>query len=47
MGGPVTALTAIGRRMTYKTSKWILIQDYRLAVTNVALQGVILFYVIF
>ena len=45
--GAVTLATALSRRMGYKTSKFVKIVDWRLALLNVALQAVICFYVVY
>ena len=45
--GWVTLATALSRKMGYKTSKFVKIIDWRLALLNVALQAVIVFYVVY
>lgn len=45
--GFVTASTAMARKMGYKTPKFCKIVDWRLTVTNLALQVVITFYVLY
>jgi len=45
--GFTTTLTAIGRSMAYTTPKYAKIIDYRLALTNLALQVLITFYVLY
>ena len=45
--GLVTTCTAIARRMGYRTQKFVKIVDWRLALTNLALQVLITFYVLY
>lgn len=45
--GFVTASTAMARKMGYKTPKFCKIVDWRLTMTNLALQVVITFYVLY
>ncbi len=45
--GLVTTFTRIARRMGYRTSKFVKIVDWRLALTNLALQVLITFYVLY
>ena len=45
--GFVTTSTAMARKMGYKTPKFCKIVDWRLAITNLALQVVITFYVLY
>lgn len=45
--GFVTASTAMARKMGYKTPKFCKIVDWRLTITNLALQVVITFYVLY
>ena len=45
--GFVTAATAVARKMGYKTPKFCKIVDWRLTITNLALQVVITFYVLY
>jgi hypothetical protein len=45
--GFVTTSTAIARKMGYKTPKFCKIVDWRLAITNLALQVLITFYVLY
>ena len=45
--GLVTTCTRIARRMGYRTSKFVKIVDWRLALSNLALQVLITFYVLY
>ena len=45
--GLVTTCTRIARRMGYRTSKFVKIIDWRLALSNLALQVLITFYVLY
>ena len=45
--GLVTTFTRIARRMGYRTSKFVKIVDWRLALSNLALQVLITFYVLY